>query len=189
MTNRLWLLTACFLVCLPFAAEAQFPKPRPVAAPQATTAPAPALAPETVQATSPTVNVAPPNVSVSPQLVLPPASTLDEIKSWLNTTFLGLLSAIGGWIGLRGIKTAAPTAPGAIPGVDVLLKLKDKMPDPATRAGIDSVILQVVQSGIPGLAIQSGASLVPGVGPFAAQLEPLLRKVVTDVLEKRVVVP
>jgi orotidine-5'-phosphate decarboxylase len=102
------------------------------------------------------------------------------------TAFGGIIAFFLGKIGLTGLKTAAPSAPGAIPGVDVLLKLKDKISDPATRAGIDGVILQAVQSGIPGLAIQSGASLVPGIGPLAAQLEPLLRKVVTDVLEKRV---
>lgn len=50
---------------------------------------------------------------------------------------------------------------------------------------LDAALLRAVQSGVPGTLIQSGASLIPGVGPAAAGLEPLLRQAVIDILQRQ----
>jgi hypothetical protein len=46
-------------------------------------------------------------------------------------------------------------------------------------------MLQVIQSGIPGQAIQTGFSLVPGASPFVNLLEPVIRKQVIDFLQQQ----
>ena len=122
-------------------------------------------------------------------MVVAPA-TSDQIKSWLNTAFLGLLTGIGGWIAARGIKTAAPST-GGQPAIvaDVLAKLAD----PAVKQSLEAHGLQIalgaVQSGIPGLAIQSGVSLIPGAGPAIAAFEPTIRslgiKALQDLIAKQ----
>ena len=58
--------------------------------------------------------------------------------------------------------------------------------DPNIRQVVDKLLLQVVQSGIPGQAIQTGASLIPGVGPLASTLEPFIRQKVIEVLQGKV---
>ena len=54
--------------------------------------------------------------------------------------------------------------------------------DPNIRQVVDKLLLQVVQSGVPGQAIQAGASLIPGVGPLAATIEPIVRQKVIELL-------
>ena len=178
MKTLSWCLNACYIVgfCLFFyaipSAGAQFPpspKQRPASAPQATQTEVQAPAPTFIQATPPTVNVAAPNVSVSPQLVAPAPNSLDEIREWLKTTFLGLLTAIGGWIGFRGIKNAG-TATGGQPAVvaDVLAKLSD----PAVKQSLEAHGLQIalaaVESGIPKSLIQGAVGLAPVGGTINA---------------------
>lgn len=175
MKNLLWFLTAFALFAIPMAASAQFPKPRPAAAP-AQAAPAEAAAP----APPPAGTVAPPVVNA--QVSLPPATGMDELKSWLNTLFGGLIAALLAKIGFRPSAPVAAGAPAMPAGVATVLT---KLNDPSTLAGLEAIGLKVVQTGIPGQLLQSGASLIPGVGPFAAQLEPMLRKIVIDALSAK----
>jgi len=57
--------------------------------------------------------------------------------------------------------------------------------DPNLRATVDAALLKVVQSGLPGQAIQAGLSFVPGAGPFVTTLEPIVRNLVTQALQKQ----
>jgi len=113
--------------------------------------------------------VAAPNVTVSPQLVAPAPNSLDEIREWLKTTFLGLLTAIGSWIGFRGIKSAG-TVTGGPPALvgDILAKLAD----PTVRQTLEAHGLQIalgaVQSGIPKSLIQGAVGLAPAGGTINA---------------------
>jgi hypothetical protein len=185
MKNLLWFCTALALLTIPFAAEAQFPKPRPASAPQNTQAEIQAPAPTVIQAAPPVVNVAAPNVAVSPQLVAPVPSGLEEIKSWLNTIFGGLIAAL---LAKIGFKPAAPpvVVAGAVSDpVNVLMALKDKVTDPAMRARIDETLLTVVGTGIPGKFVQAGLGAVPVAGPLLSGVEPLLRDAFTNFLKDR----
>ena len=162
------------------AAAANFPatpKPRPATAPQDTAAQAQTSAPAPVQAAPPVVNVSPPNVnvaapnvSVSPQLVAPPAGMMDEIKGWLNTTFLGLITALFGWIGIRGVKSATPGAPIAAPAIvtDVLAKLHDPVAKEAIETRALQIALAAVESGLPKSLIQGAVGLAPVGGTINA---------------------
>lgn len=57
--------------------------------------------------------------------------------------------------------------------------------DPALRAKIDGIALRVIQSGIPGMAIQTGAGFIPGAGGIVAKFEPMLRHLVEERLNQR----
>lgn len=70
-----------------------------------------------------------------------------------------------------------PAIPTATPVIDAT--------HPDFHAAIDQALLRLVQTGLPGQALQTGLGLVPGVGGLAGALEPMLRKVVTDVLERK----
>lgn len=179
MKNLLWFLTAITLFAIPMAASAQFPK-RPAAAAPAQTAPAEAVAP----APPPVVNVAPPTVNVTPQVSLPPATMLDEIKSWLLVMFGGLIA----FFQAKGqIKPAAVplVAPGAATEPTTATGLLKTIQDPGLRAQADQAILTVIRSGIPGMGVTAAAGLIPGVGGLIGQGEPLLRKLVDDAVSAR----
>jgi drug/metabolite transporter (DMT)-like permease len=162
MKNLLWLITACFLFALPFAAQAQFPpepKPRPASAPQVTQA----------QIQAPTV---PASAQVAtPAVVVAAPTTLEDVRAWLNTAFLGLLTTIGGWIGIRGIRTAgtAPTGPPAVVG-DILAKLADPTVRQTLEAHGLQIALTAAQNPFVNTAAAAGLSMV---GAGAA--EPLIR--------------
>lgn len=179
MKQMLWFLTAIVLFSIPFAAEAQFPKPRPAAAPQATAqaAPAPAVATAPVAAPAPVVNV-------SPQLVAPVPNAMDEIKSWLNTALAGLIAFFLGKIGFKPAPTqVVPVGAAAEPTTaSGLLKT---IADPGLRAQADQAILTVIRSGIPGMGVQAGLGMIPGVGALAAQGEPLLRSMIDRIVSDR----
>ena len=182
MNNIRWFLGAFLILAFVGAADAQFPRPRQA---QATDTVAPV-----VNVSPPVVNVAPPAVNVSPQVSLAPPGTMDEIKSWLTTTFWGIIAMAFGKVAFAGVKTATVTpTSGGSPSVDMLLRLREKITDPDLRAGVDNTLLQVIQTGIPGMAIQSGLSLIPGVGPVASRFEPMIRNVVVDVLRQRAGAP
>ena len=187
-----WFLGAFYIAGFCFfcySAEAQFPsqpKSRSNGVAQNTATPLPTPAPQKIEVAPPIVNVSPPNVSVSPQLVSPAPSFMDEVKTWLMTIFTGLIAAAFGKFALFGVKTAGPSADGTVPAVvSVLERMKARVTNPDTRANIDSLILQAVQSGIPGMAVQTGLSMVPGVGPIASRLEPIIRQKVIEALQER----
>jgi hypothetical protein len=135
--------------------------------------------------------VPPPVVTVNPSA---PVVNLpsDPGNPWLPTllwvwTALGSVFAASGvkqafWPSAQTTLTTVATDAQAVQGklTDILKKIKD----PATRDTIDSILLRAVQSGIPGTALQTGASLIPGVGPIASQVEPIVRQLVIDQLSK-----
>lgn len=175
MRNFLWFFTAIALVAIPMAAEAQFPKPRPTAPAVQETAPAPA----------PAVAVPVPTVNVSPQVSLPPASTMDEIKSWLNTMFAGLIAGLLAKIGFSPAATrVVPVDASASSGGDPLGGVISKIKDPATRAVLDSLILRGAESPLIRGAVTTGLGAVPVAGGLLAQLEPginaLVKKALAD---------
>lgn len=174
MRNLLWFCTAIALFTIPFAAEAQFPKEpksRPAEAPQATAQAAP----------TPPVQAAP-QVAASPVVVA--ASTVDEIKSWINTALAGLIALFLGKIGFKPAPTQVVQA-GLVTEPTTATGLLKTIQDPSLRAQADQAILTVIRSGIPGMALQSGASLVPGVGPMIGQAEPILRSLVDRIVSER----
>ena len=204
----MWFIRAFVIAGIVFAcysAEAQFPqvpKSRPSSAPQVQAQVQAPQAPPTVNVSPPSVNVAPPTVNVaaptvtvSPQLVAPPATTMDEIKSWLNTTFLGLLAAIGSWIGIRGVKNAGTVTSGGPPALvaDVLAKLTDPAVQKSLEARGLQVALTAVESGIPKSLIQGAVGLAPMGGTvnaaYDATVGPLIHslgvKMLQDIIAKR----
>ena len=209
MKTLSWCLNACYIAgfCLfcysVSSANAQFPpypKQRPASAPQNTQTQVSAppvsqvqaapptinVAPPTVNVAPPTVNVSSPAVNVSPQLVAPTPSTMDEIKSWLNTIFGGLIAAL---LAKIGFKPAAP--PVVVAGnagsepASILLALRDKATDPDTRARIDQTLIAVLGTGIPSKLAQTGLSMVPGVGPVLSGVEPILHNAFMGFLKDR----
>jgi hypothetical protein len=167
----LLILGFCFIS---YSAGAQYPptpKSRPNAAPQVTQ--------ETVQ----TPAVPAPAQVASPAVVVAAPTTLEDGRAWINTGLLGLLTTIGGWIAARGVKTNAPgiTVPNGV--TDVLKAIKD----PDARKALDQRLLDIVQTGISGKAIQFGAGLIPAPGAVAAvtTLQPYIHAIVEDILAKR----
>jgi hypothetical protein len=152
------------------SADAQFPKPRHSSTPQVTTTTVQTSPAPQAQAPPPVVNVAPSEVAVFPQLTLPPAGTLEEIREWLKTAFLGLLTAIGGLIAARGVKTAVPGVPADTPAV--VTTIMAKLADPAFHQALEARGLQValaaVESGIPKSLVQGAVGLAPAGGTINA---------------------
>lgn len=178
MKQSTWIMSAVLLLGLVGAADAQFPTKKAAAPAPTQTAPTASVAP----APPPAVTVPPPVVNVAPQVSLPAPSTLDEIKSWLMVTFGGLISLFFGKMAFfPSVATSSPTGGGSptIPaGVAAVLT---KLRDPDTLAGLEAIGLKVVQSGVPGTLIQSGAGLVGG-GAIASIVEPIVRQKVIEAL-------
>lgn len=153
-------------------------------APQATPpAPTPIVTPPTVTPQTPAVVPA-----GTPVVVQVPAAGRD-IHSWIQTTLIGILTILFGKVALFPAKNGAPTLDHSKVGDIVKAALSGSgssaITDPALRDAVDVALLRAVQSGIPGTALQTGLSLIPGAGPFATTLEPMVRKIVIDVLQQK----
>lgn len=178
MRNLMWCLTAvaifvgCLAVDAQFSTRAQFPTPRPAATEAVAPMPVPPI-PLASVATSTPVQAAAPSTGW----------TQSDILQWIWTALGTLVTGLVGKQVLWPSQAKSDTAPPKTV-TDLLAKF-----DPATRKQMDSYLLQVIQSGLPGLAVQAGASAVPGVGPVIAALEPTLRKIVTEALQSRVQAP
>lgn len=134
---------------------------------------------------------------VAPIIVTPPAAH-DGILSYIQTAIMALLTAIFGKLAFK--LPSLPAAPGAAPASSgdastsqISLALKAALhpsgtsiiSDPALRTKVDQALLQIIQSGLPGSAIQTGISLIPGAGAIGGLVEPLVRKAVEAALEAR----
>ncbi len=96
----------------------------------------------------------------------PPAET--KVSDWGSLGLSGIIAALLGKLAFfNKSATAKPT--------DSVLHLPNI--DPSLRSAIDSVVIQLVQSGAPGKAIRVGLSLIPGAGPFTSLLDPALRAI------------
>jgi len=168
----------------PADTTAQAPTPPPAPVVNVSPAPAPIV---TVQSPPPA------QVNVSPTLAVPPATMLDEIKSWLlagsGVGIFGLLAKIA-FMGVRQTTPGAPGTPGSMPHLNVLMKLKEKFDDPASKNALDALAIRLVESNLLGAGIQTGLSFVPGVGPVlaagAARLDPAAKAAVDDYLRQRI---
>lgn len=135
--------------------------------------------------------VQPPVVVTTTQAPAP--TTNQSIRNWVHTAFYGVLTAIAGVVGIQLPATLKPASPAldqvtinnvvaaAVNPQSAGLLLKD----PNLKAAVDIALLQAIQSGVPGQLIQGGAGLIPGAAPFAATLEPILRKIIIDVMEQK----
>lgn len=125
-----------------------------------------------------------PDTTTQPPVIVnmpPPQTTNKTVRDWVHTAFYGLLTAIAGWAGINLPSTiTAATTPKIDPPAIVSTITKD----PQFKNDVAGIILQIVQSGVPGQAIQTGVGLIPGGAPFAG-LEPILRRVVIDALQQQ----
>lgn len=100
----------------------------------------------------------------------------NDIRDWFQTGIMGIIAAI---FAKLGFAKPAP-APGPVPsGANPPPTMTD-LSDAFERA-----LLRVVQTGVPGTAIQTGLGMIPGVGPIASQLEPMIRKITIDALNQK----
>ena len=128
----------------------------------------------------------------------PPPGSLSDILAGIQAAFAAIMAGILAKIGFG--KPSAPAAPGgtvAATPTDVGTIVASIfspggtsiIANPAVRQAVDAALLQVVQSGIPGAAITTGAGFIPGVAPVAAIVEPMLRKLVEQALTARMGTP
>lgn len=119
---------------------------------------------------------------------MPPAPKLgDGWLEWVWTLLGGIFASLFGINVLQNRQAGQVTHTSVddvlrqvlSPGGSTLIQ------DPQLKAIVDTALIQIIQSGVPGKAIQTGLSAIPGVGPLAAQLEPVLRKIVLDVLAQQ----
>lgn len=172
-----------------FAAHAQATNPDPfnVRRTQAQVTPTPTPAPTATPAPMPA-----PVVVNMPAPVEPAAPRPTSLLEWIHAALAALGLGIGGKLAWR-----LPSMPGAAKldhsriadVVAAVLNPKDAtsiLKDPELKASVDVALLKAIQSGIPGQALQTGLSFIPAAGPIAATLEPMVRKIVIEVLEKKV---
>jgi hypothetical protein len=110
---------------------------------------------------------------------------MDEVKSWLNTIFGGLIAALLAKIGFKPAAPPAVVAGAVAEPANILLALRDKATDPATRARIDETLLTVLGTGIPSKLVQTGLSAVPVAGPILSGVEPMLHEAFMNFLKDR----
>jgi len=106
-----------------------------------------------------------PVVVPAPQVTVqtPPASTTPDILQWIWTALAGLGVAIFG-------KNSLFPGSGA-------------SSDPKVVA--DQALLKLLQSGVLQGPVQAGLGMIPTVGPIAAQLEPMVKQWVLQILNQR----
>lgn len=134
---------------------------------------------------------------MAPIIVTPPAAH-EGILSYIQTAIMALLTAIFGKLvfklpSLPATPGAAPASSGDASTSQISLALKAALhpsgtsiiSDPVLRTKVDQALLQIIQSGLPGSAIQTGISLIPGAGAIGGIVEPLVRKAVEAALEAR----
>lgn len=128
-----------------------------------------------------------------PVVVNMPAAPVPEkngLIDWIHTALLGLLTAIGGKLAFK-----LPEMPGAakldhskvqdiVASVLNPEKAASIIKDPNLKASVDLALFKAIQSGIPGQALQTGLSFVPGAGPIVTTVEPIVRKIVLDILQQ-----
>jgi hypothetical protein len=140
----------------------------------------------TVVASTPAV--AAPAVPAAPVVV---TTAGPDLHGWASNGLLGLISGLLTWIGLKKSNAVAGTSSDDHGKVGQIIAAlthpsgTSLIGDPALRATVDAALARVIQSGVPGTAIQTGLSLIPGAGPIASSLEPMLRNVVVRVLQER----
>lgn len=109
-----------------------------------------------------------------PVIVQAQPAAQSDLRDWLQTGLMGVIAAIFAKLGFaKPAPVPVPAATGAPP---TMTDLSD---------AFERALLKVVQSGVPGTAIQGGLGLIPGVGPIAAQLEPMIRKITIDALNQK----
>jgi hypothetical protein len=115
-------------------------------------------------------------------VTMPPTqSTNDKVRNWVHTAFAGILTAIAGW---TGINLPATITAATSPKIDPPAIVSTVVKDPQFKSEVNAAVLQFIQSGLPGQAIQASLGFVPGAAPFAG-LEPVLRKVIVEVLQQQ----
>lgn len=168
------ILLAIALLCAPSIALAktkEVPLPRP--------SPVRLAALHVVQAVNPDpFKVQPQPTTTTPITTTQPVTVVtapqsDGILSWVWAALGAIITGLLGKIAFK-----PPALPSSTPAIDAS--------HPDIRALIDQVLLRAIQTGLPGQAIQTGASLIPGIGGLAGALEPMLRKIVTEALEKKI---
>jgi hypothetical protein len=135
---------------------------------------------------APTPVVAAPVVPAAPVVV---TTAGPDLHGWANNGLLGLISGLLAWIGLKKqnvvVAGATPDESSKVSQIIAHISGASLIGDPALRATVDAALARAVQSGVPGTAIQTALGFIPGVGPIASQLEPMLRGVVVKVLQER----
>ncbi len=127
-----------------------------------------------------------------PVVVTAPATPAEPgLQSWIHTALLAIIAAIGGKLAFKLPAMPGGSNVGASKINDIVAAALNPanagsiLKDHDLKASVDVAMLKAIQSGIPGQALQTGLSFIPGAGPIAANLEPMLRKIVEDVLEQR----
>jgi len=118
----------------------------------------------------------------------PPAPPANDLRAWLHSALLTFLTGIAGWLGIKlpsTLKGNKGADQSNIKDVVESLVHGSVIKDPDLKAKVDLALYQAIQSGVPGQALQAGLGLIPGAAPFVTTLEPMLRKVVLDVLQER----
>lgn len=157
-------LVLCLAPTLAIAKDVPLPRPSPIrmaALPsiaQTAVNPDPFKVNPQPQTTQPTVVVAP----------APQSDIISYIWAALGAIITGLLGKIA---------FKPPALPSSTPVVDPS--------HPDIRDAIDRAVLKAIETGLPGQLVRTGLGAIPGVGGLAAQLEPVIRRVVTDVIEQR----
>lgn len=120
-----------------------------------------------------------------------PQNAGSSILNWINSGIMALFAAIFGKLAFKLPQmptTSTPMDAGKVNDVVTAVlhpQGSSILNDPALRANVDAALLKIVQSGLPGTAIQSGLSLIPGAGPIVSGLEPILRNIVIQELQKK----
>lgn len=208
MKRLLIALAASLLICSSLLAHAAVPLPRP-APERSGTFDVPAVQPgpysfpmaqvdpkfqfpDRTQPQAPQTPSAPSVQTAQNPVVVPAPAGETNIAGWIQTTFMGILTALFGKLALFPKKDKSDGVAALDHGkvseiVNSVLHPSGTsiIGDPNLRATVDAALLRAVQSGLPGTAIQTGLSLVPGVGPIASQVEPIVRNLVTKILQER----
>lgn len=112
-----------------------------------------------------------------PVIVQAQPAAQSDLRDWLQTGLMGIIAAIFAKLGFaKPASVPATPVPATAGAPPTMTDLSD---------AFERALLKVVQSGVPGTAIQGGLGLIPGVGPIAAQLEPMVRKITIDALNQK----
>jgi lysozyme family protein len=128
-----------------------------------------------------------------PVIVTAPPPTAQPARDWAHTGLAAIVVMILGWLGVTlPDKLAAPNPVMEQTTIDNVVQAAVNpqnagliLKDPKTKEKFDLAILKVIQSGVPGQALQVGAGAIPGVGGIVAQFEPLIRQIAESAVQKR----
>lgn len=194
-----------------FAADVPLPKEKPFhITALGYVVPAASLRNTEVVAQAPATNPDPFNTKREPPAAVPstvatavpvvvPVSSDNSILEWIKTAITGAFAAIAAWFtskfkGGLGKLDEGPTVVGKIDDHNKVQDIVNAVlhpagtsiiGDPNLRNTVDLALLKAVQSGIPGQAINTGFSFLPGASPIVNVVEPIVRNLVTKFLQER----